>query len=89
MLSFCNMSGLVGVMAETKRGLFEVHLDKNNDVHFFFNSVKKQGLPLEGNEAVIAKLFKCFEKHRMDMLAYLVTNDNALWWKLKEAIGPA
>jgi hypothetical protein len=69
------MSGTVGVMVETKKGLFEVHLDKANDVHFFYNSVKSPGLPLEGNEAVIAKLFKCFEKHRMDMLAYLVTND--------------
>ena len=34
-LSFVNMPGLVGLMAESKKGLFEVYLDKDDNTHFY------------------------------------------------------
>lgn len=88
MLSFSNVPGLVGIMSETKKDLFEVFLDKDNNTHFYHNCIKVVGLPLAGNERALGQLFKAFEKHRGDMLAFLVTKDNRLWWKLKEAITP-
>lgn len=88
MLTFVNVPGLVGVMSETKKDLFEVYLDKDDNTHFYHNSVKVTGLPLVGNERTIGQLFKAFEKHRGDMLAFLCLKDNRLWWKLKDAIEP-
>jgi len=85
-LSFVNMPGLVGLMAESKKGLFEVYLDKDDNTHFYHNSLKVAGLPLVGNERTVTQLFKAFERHRGDMLAFLSLRDNRLWWKLKDAI---
>ena len=85
-LSFVNMPGLVGLMAESKKGLFEVYLDKDDNTHFYHNSLKVAGLPLVGNERTVTQLFEAFERHRGDMLAFLSLRDNRLWWKLKDAI---
>ncbi len=87
-LTFVSVPGLVGIMSETKTALFEVYLDKDDNTHFYHNSIKVTGLPLAGNERTIGLLFKAFEKHRGDMLAYMCLKDNRLWWKLKDAIEP-
>ena len=63
-LSFVNMPGLVGLMAESKKGLFEVYLDKDDNTHFYHNRLKVAGLPLVGNERTGKryKLSDCYKK---------------------------